>query len=61
MELDVTPRPSDEERRAIAAALAEADATPKVYTSPWRAAALGDLGDDPLAQQGGGDSRVVEA
>ena len=60
MDLEVTPPPSDDERRAIATALAEADAAPAVYASPWRAAALEDSGDDPLAQEGGGDARVVE-
>ena len=60
MDLDVTPPPSDDERRAIAAALAEAEAVPAVYASPWRAAALDGSGDDPLPQQGGSDARVVE-
>jgi hypothetical protein len=60
VDLEVTPPPSDDERRAIAAALAEADTAPAVYASPWRAAALEDSGDDPLAQQGGSDTRVVE-
>ena len=60
MDLEVTPQPRDDERRAIAAALAEVATAPAVYASPWRRAALEELGDDALPQQGGSDARIVE-
>jgi hypothetical protein len=41
MEPLIRPEPTEEERRAILAALAEAEPrTPAVYESRWRAAAL---------------------
>ena len=54
MEPVIRPEPTDEERRAILAALAEDDLRePKVYRSRWREAALEegvtDDTDDPIA------------
>ena len=41
MERLIRPEPTEEERRAVLAALAEAEGrTPAVYDSRWRAAAL---------------------
>ena len=60
MELEVTPPPSEEEQRAIAAALGEAERLPAAYTSRWRAAALDELGDDALPQERGSDARIVQ-
>jgi hypothetical protein len=60
LDLEVTPPPSDEEQRAIAAALGEGERLPAAYTSRWRAAALDELGDDALPQERGGDAGVVQ-
>jgi hypothetical protein len=43
MAVEITPQPSDEERRAILAALAEEDAE-SAAPSPWRAEGLGSGG-----------------
>jgi hypothetical protein len=64
MEAEITPEPSEAERRAIAAAL-DAGAEPAgPYTSRWRAAALDDLRRDRLgdaaAQELRGAARIVE-
>lgn len=60
MNLDITPEPSEDERRAIVDALQAMRALPAAYESRWRAAALADLGDGPLAEERGRDSGVVE-
>ena len=60
MDAEITPTPNDDERRAILAAVAEAERVRAAYTSRWRAAALDDLRDDALAQEGRSDPRVVE-
>jgi hypothetical protein len=60
MPIEITPEPSEDERRAILAALAAAEAVPAAYTSRWRASALDDLRDGALAEQGRGDPGVVE-
>jgi hypothetical protein len=60
MPIEITPEPSEHERRAIVAALADAEAVPAVYTSRWRASALDDLRDGALAEQRRSDPRVVE-
>jgi hypothetical protein len=57
MAIEITPEPSEAERRAILAALEAAKAE---APSRWRASALGDLRDGALAEQGGGDPGVVE-
>ena len=57
---EITPEPSDEERRAITAALAHVDMLRPSYSSRWRASALDDLRDDALAQQARRDPGVVE-
>ncbi len=59
-DIEITPEPSDEERRAITAALARVDALPPSYSSRWRASALDDLRDDALAEQTRRDPGVVE-
>jgi hypothetical protein len=61
MEVEITPEPTEAERRAITAALAATEGLPAAYTSAWRARAL-DVGlrDDALAQEGGRDAGVVE-
>ena len=60
VDIDVTPSPGEDERRAILAALEAAVRLPHAYTSAWRAWAVEPLGDDALAQQRGGDAGVVE-
>ena len=60
MDVEITPAPTEQERRTILAALHAADRVPDAYASAWRAAALEDLGDDALAQESGRDARVVE-
>jgi hypothetical protein len=57
----IKPEPNAEERRAIEAALAAAQAGPPAYASRWRAAALADLGDDALTEESWSDPGVVEA
>ena len=64
VDAQISPSPSEPERRAIAAALGSPE-PPSPYASRWRAAALDDLrgdelGGDALAQVWG-DARVVEA
>jgi hypothetical protein len=54
------PEPNEDERRAILAALAAAEAQPGAYTSRWRASALADLRDGALAEERGSDARIVE-
>ena len=58
--MEIDPEPSEDERRAILAALAAAEAEPGAYASQWRAAALADLRDGALAEQSGSDAGVVE-
>jgi hypothetical protein len=60
VEVEIFPEPSDEERAAILEALARAEAAPAAYRSPWRAAALAELGGDAAAEDPWGDPRVVE-
>ena len=60
MAIEITPEPDEDERRAILAALAGAEAAPGAYTSRWRAAALADLRDGALAEESGSDAGVVE-
>jgi len=57
---EISPEPTPEERLAILAALAAAGALPPPYHSAWRAAALEELDGDALAEDPGGDPRVVE-
>jgi hypothetical protein len=57
VELEIVPEPSEEERRAILAALAAGDAG---APSAWWQAGLDDLRDGALAEQAGGDAGVVE-
>jgi hypothetical protein len=59
--IEITPEPTDAERRAILAALEASEAPPPAQVSRWHAAALDDLRDGALAQEGGGDAGVVEA
>jgi hypothetical protein len=61
VDVEITPEPSAEERRAILHALDGANAGPAAYDSVWRASALADLRDGALAEEGGGDAGVVEA
>jgi hypothetical protein len=56
----IKPEPTAEERRAIEAALAAAQAGLPAYTSRWRAAALAELGDDALTEESRSDPGVVE-
>jgi hypothetical protein len=60
MPIEIVPEPSEDERRAIIAALADAEAVPIAYTSRWRASALDDLRDGALAEQRRSDPGVVE-
>jgi hypothetical protein len=61
MNIQVTPEPSPEERRAILAAFDQTNARPTPYDSRWRASALSDLRDGALAEDAGSDPGVVEA
>jgi len=60
MPMEITPEPTEDERRAILAALAAAERLPAAYASRWRASALDDLRDGALAQERGSDPGVVE-
>jgi hypothetical protein len=61
MELQIEPEPTDDERRAIVAALgAGAGAAPPAYSSRWLAAGLDELRGHALAEEPGGDPGVVE-
>lgn len=60
MAIEITPEPNEDERRAIVAALAAAEAMPAAYASRWRASALDDLRDGALAEQSRSDAGVVE-
>jgi hypothetical protein len=59
MEAQISPDPTEFERRAIAEALGPAE-PPGPYASRWRAAALDDLGSDASAEELRGDAGVVE-
>jgi hypothetical protein len=61
MNIQVTPEPSPEERRAILAAFDQANARPAPYDSRWRASALSDLRNGALAEDAGSDPGIVEA
>ena len=61
MNLEITPEPSEDERRAIVDALEALQAGPAAYESRWRAAALADLGDGSFAEERGSDAGVVES
>ncbi|HEX7309834.1 MAG TPA: hypothetical protein VF232_01530 [Gaiellaceae bacterium] len=61
MNVEITPEPSADERRAILEALDAANARPVAYASLWRASALADLRDGALAEESWGDAGVVEA
>ena len=56
MDIEITPEPSADERRAILEALDGARARPAAYSSIWRASALADLRDGALAKESGGDA-----
>ena len=60
MAIEITPEPSEDERRAILAALESGQPAPAGYTSRWRASALDDLRDGALAEQSRSDPGVVE-
>jgi hypothetical protein len=55
VEVEIRPEPSDEERRAIVAALGEEDAAvPNAYRSRWREAALEEgVAEETAAERGG--------
>jgi hypothetical protein len=55
----IKPEPTEEERRAIVAAMATLHAGPPAYASRWRAAALAELGD-ALTEESWSDAGVVE-
>lgn len=58
MAVEISPEPSDEERKAILEALAEEEAT-AAAPSPWRAEGLGS-GGSAAAPQSWRDAGVVE-
>jgi hypothetical protein len=60
VEAEITPEPSEAERRAIAAALETAPKPTGPYASRWRAAALDDLRGNTAAQELGRDPGIVE-
>ena len=60
MAIEITPEPSEDERRAILAALEPGRPASAAYTSRWRASALDDLRDGALAEESRSDPRVVE-
>jgi hypothetical protein len=58
VDVEISPEPSEQERRAILAVLAverRADAP-----SRWRQSEFDELGGDAFAQERGGDAGVVE-
>jgi hypothetical protein len=59
MDAQISPDPTESERRAIAAALGPAEPSGP-YASRWRAAALDDLRGDAAAEELRSDARVVE-
>ena len=61
MAIEITPEPTEAERRAILAALDVVEAQPPARASRWRAAGLDDLRDGALAEESGRDAGVVEA
>jgi hypothetical protein len=58
--IEIDPEPTEDERRAIVAALERPGAPRPAYSSRWRASALDDLGDGAFSEQAGCDARVVE-
>ena len=58
MALEISPEPSDEERKAILEALAQVDAG-TAAPSPWRAEGLGS-GGSAAAPQSWRDAGIVE-
>ena len=61
MDLHIEPEPTEQERRAIVAALGGgAEAAPPAYSSRWLLAGLEELRGDALAEEPGGDAGVVE-
>ena len=60
MNVEITPEPTAEERRAILAALDAVEAEPSAYTSRWRVSGLAELCDGALAEESGSDSGVVQ-
>jgi hypothetical protein len=58
--IEITPEPTEGERRAIVAALEDADRLPTPYASRWRASALDDLRDGALAEESRRDAGVVQ-
>lgn len=62
MDVEITPTPSEAERRAILSSLDGEVADRGAYASRWRESALDDLrGRDAPAEDAGRDARVVEA
>jgi hypothetical protein len=59
MDAQISPEPTESERRAIAAALGSAE-PPGPYASRWRAASLDDLRSDAAAEELRRDAGVVE-
>src|SRR5205823_4420132 len=54
VDVEIWPQPSDDERRAILAALgASAPTGPDAYRSRWRDSGLDDLRDDAAAEDAG--------
>lgn len=60
MELEITPEPSEAERKAILASLDGDDLRQDAYSSRWRESGLDDLRGDASAEDSGRDARVVE-
>lgn len=59
MDAQISPDPTESERRAIAAALGSPK-PPGPYASRWRAAGLDDLDRDAAAEELWSDPHVVE-
>jgi hypothetical protein len=60
VDAEISPEPTEAERRAIVAALAAEDEAPAAYSSPWRLAALDDLGGNAAPEDPGRDAGVIE-
>ena len=59
MELEIRPEPTEEERRAILAALAdEDDRVPSAYHSRWREAALEEGVAEEAPSESGGSAAL---
>ena len=60
MELEITPEPTEAERKAILASLDGIERRPDEHASRWRESGLDDLRGDASAEDPGREARVIE-